>query len=455
MIRKKCGWIFCVCLCMFLLFGCGRRASRDEIAKDLQNDETASSGNADEEENMQELKNKHTQFEILGKDNQVIHVDADVTGLSELHAMHFYDAKRLELDESYIKSETADFFDPGTCDFYKPYNCCDAEELARTREALLSDIEAEEDSVMKQGMENELHLLVEKWMDSEPGNAQPAGEVLYEENYEGGYQSHCTSAKGKIDGVPFAYEYLDSVGLEEMDSFARMRLTRYDYMGEKQHVLLLPEEELAAKMADFPVSEEQAIKQADEFLERIGYTGFACRKIGYAENLTRLSNQKEKQDSWFLAYSRGRDGLTTVCCPGSWLQYGVKGELQTNAEVIYVLVNEDGVIRVQKEGQFYAVNEKGTKAESYISWEQVEDAAAKYLETFEMPKGSKNLTISQITLSYVYARYQSGQYCLVPVWSFEGSYSSEGGHFIFGVSAVDGEIIMGNYLLTISDVFEL
>ena len=454
--RKKYGRIIFVCLCLLFVSGCGRRASGDEIAKDLQNEETASAGNADvdADENLQAQENAHTEYEITGEKNSVITVDADIIGLDKLQDMHFYDVTCPEMDETYIKSETESIFDKDTCEFYKPYNYSDAEELARVKSALISDCEAEEDPVMKRGMDNEL-AQVEQWeyyvqSEREETDVQLLGDVMYEETFAGGYQTHNVSAKGKIDGIPFTYEYFDSCGPENADYFARVNLTRYDYIGETQHVMLLSEEQLAAKMEDFPVSEEQAKGQAEDFLERIGYTGFACREIGYVENMTRLANQEEKQDGYFLVYTRSLDGLTTVCCPGSILRCWMAGELQAAAEVIYVLVNEDGVIQVRKEGQFYSVASEGSKTESYLSWEQVEDAAVQFLQTFDM-----QTTISEIKLSYAYVQYQSGQYCLVPVWSFYGASGLEGSHFIFGINAVDGEIIAGVYYMMVTDVFVL
>ncbi|MGN0390743.1 MAG: hypothetical protein ACI4L2_08000, partial [Wujia sp.] len=90
------------------------------------------------------------------------------------------------------------------------------------------------------------------------------------------------------------------------------------------------------------------------------------------------------------------------------------------------------------------------KTESYLSWDQVEDAAVQFLQTFDM-----QTTISEIKLSYAYVQYQSGQYCLVPVWSFYGASGLEGSHFIFGINAVDGEIIAGVYYMMVTDVFVL
>lgn len=449
---KKYRFMLCVFMCMIFCYGCGR-ATSDEIGMDYQTEETASGGNAENES--PEMQNGHTNFEISGAGDSNIVVDADIIGQEKLKSMHIYDVEHPEINDAYIKSEAETFFDKDSYAFYKPYSYCDAQELEQMRNDLSFDHDAETEPVKKQGLEKEI-AVVELWMDNntEKQNAQLTGDALYEEEFADGYHGRRAFAKGEIDGMPFVYEYADSFGPDDADFYGEMDLVRYDYIGEEQHVMRMSEE-VASQMQDYSVSEESAIEQADAFLERIGYTGYTCQETGYAENTAHLSEQEELSYSWFLVYSVDRDGLEAVSCPGSILRHTLSDELQTGSENLYVLVNEDGVTRVMRTGTFYLIADEGTKLESYLAWEQIEDAAGQYLKTYELPVGHKSLTISRVSLSYVCVHYKSGQYCMIPVWSFYGASGTEGEHFIFGVSAVDGEIITGDYLMSVSDAFVL
>ena len=209
---------------------------------------------------------------------------------------------------------------------------------------------------------------------------------------------------------------------------------------------------------------EDAESRAYDFLVNIGYADFSCYEVGIGakleEDTDSTSMQSDMVDRWYcFSYTRVKDGIPFAASAGAWdLRFGVEEELSAPLESILVAVDEYGVAVVNMQGIFYNVEEKGTKIESYLSLEQIDAAAQKYMQNFEKTDfyaNAKKITVDQVKLNYVYVHYTDGNYNVIPVWAYYGYPGEDRERFLFGVSAVDGQIIEGQYLIYMDPNFVL
>ena len=181
-------------------------------------------------------------------------------------------------------------------------------------------------------------------------------------------------------------------------------------------------------------------------------------------------------DRWYcFSYSRKMDGIATAATAGvNDLQFGVSGELTAPQETIDVTVDAQGVATVKVQTNQYELEEEGIGITSYLTFEQVDAAAQKYMSEYKQPDYiTKNVvqavTVTHVKLNYAYVRYTDGNYNMIPMWAYYGyQYErnpyQEGYHggnasprecFLFGVSAVDGQIIEGVYSKVVTNPFDL
>ena len=155
-----------------------------------------------------------------------------------------------------------------------------------------------------------------------------------------------------------------------------------------------------------------------------------------------------------------KDGILTAGTSGALdFTFGIADELATPDEVITVAVDADGVAVVNIQSAQYEVDETGTKIETFLSMEQIDAAAQKYMQEFKKTDAYatvRKMTVDRVKLNYVYVHYTNGKYNVIPVWAYYG-FTGYGGkeRYLFGVSAVDGQIVEGQYLYYMDVPFDI
>ena len=485
-------WIKVLCIGMFflLLTGCGK--GRGDVAADYQKNAEGGTFDAGEPANIS--------YQIAGN-NVTFTVDADVTGGDRLSGSRCYGVKTQVFDDSYVESKVYPVFDEGTAQSVKPYMGCTDQEMDDRRDALWAEIDkAAEQSASQTDAVSEI------WKDgyfadmSELNNTTDTkGQGIHttltgEEkvdpripvtadnqktySYVDAEGKNISRARvdGEIDGLPYVYEtyYQEaSAGVENVNWVTLyMRYDRY-----RKQILARPKED-GDEVPDLDETDAQAV--ADAFLQKLGYGAFVCcgTEIGaYREGEEDpYAMGTNLIDRWYcFSYSRKMDGIATAATAGvNDLQFGVSGELTAPQETIDVTVHAQGVATVKVQTNQYELEEEGIGITSYLTFEQVDAAAQKYMSEYKQPDYiTKNVaqavTVTHVKLNYAYVRYTDGNYNMIPMWAYYGyQYErnpyQEGYHggnasprecFLFGVSAVDGQIIEGVYSKVVTNPFDL
>lgn len=473
-----------------LLTGCGK--GRGDVAADYQKNAEGGTFDAGEPANIS--------YQIAGN-NVTFTVDAVVTGGDRLSGSRCYGVKTQVFDDSYVESKVYPVFDEGTAQSVKPYMVCTDQEMDDRRDALWAEIDkAAEQSASQTDAVSEI------WKDgyfadmSELNNTTDTkGQGIHttltgEEkvdpripvtadnqktySYVDAEGKNISRARvdGEIDGLPYVYEtyYQEaSAGVENVNWVTLyMRYDRY-----RKQILARPKED-GDEVPDLDETDAQAV--ADAFLQKLGYGAFVCcgTEIGaYREGEEDpYAMGTNLIDRWYcFSYSRKMDGIATAATAGvNDLQFGVSGELTAPQETIDVTVDAQGVATVKVQTNQYELEEEGTGITSYLTFEQVDAAAQKYMSEYKQPDYiTKNVaqavTVTHVKLNYAYVRYTDGNYNMIPMWAYYGyQYErnpyQEGYHggnasprecFLFGVSAVDGQIIEGVYSKVVTNPFDL
>lgn len=221
-----------------------------------------------------------------------------------------------------------------------------------------------------------------------------------------------------------------------------------------------------AKITVRPKTEEDAVEgldireaeaKADAFLAKLGYDDFTCFETGIGAKLVANEDAASMNPStlndcaYCFSYTRTRDGIPVAGTPGAYnFTFGIANQLPASEEVITVAVDVDGVAVADIQSAPYDVEETGIGIESVLTLEQVDAAAQNYMQKFEKTNAYADvhkIMIDRVELNYVYVCYTDGKCNVIPIWAYYGS-TREGGkeRYLFGVSAVDGQIVEGQYM---------
>ena len=268
---------------------------------------------------------------------------------------------------------------------------------------------------------------------------------------------------GEISEVPYAYEwaYYDDTS---NNPYSIPRYVRYDMITEGAYsgITVRPKTETdQVEGLDLRDAESRAY----DFLVKLGYGDFSCFETGIGsklgENTDRTSMSVSLNDNWYcFSYTRVKDGIMTAGTSGALdFTFGIADELATPDEVITVAVDADGVAVVNIQSAQYEVDETGTKIETFLSMEQIDAAAQKYMQEFKKTDAYatvRKMTVDRVKLNYVYVHYTNGKYNVIPVWAYYGFTGYDGKErYLFGVSAVDGQIVEGQYLYYMDAPFDI
>lgn len=463
---KRWKKVLCIGMSVLCLAGCGK--NRDDLSKDYQKNnlegDTSADGNS---------ISGHLEYELVSESEITFTADADVTGGDRLADSYCYGAKPVELDETYLKEHVYAAFDEGTVQSVKPREVCSEQELKdrqmelrQRQQELQEQADSEEDTVnviMEKGLQADLQS-VENYLEqpSEETFVAGTGETIYTMTFPDKAAASFARADGEIAGIPYVYEmyYYDS---EKSVVTSNVRYMRYDmYSPMYSSGIYIRTKTDADEVEGLDLKDAES--RAYDFLVNIGYADFSCYEVGIGakleEDTDSTSMQSDMEDRWYcFSYTRVKDGIPFAGSAGAWdLRFGVAEELSAPLESISVAVDERGVAVVNMQGTFYNAEEKGTKIESYLSLEQIDAAAQKYMQNFEKTDSYANvqkITVDQVKLNYVYVHYTDGNYNVIPVWAYYGYPGKGRERFLFGVSAVDGQIIEGQYLMYMDATFVL
>ena len=403
------------------LAGCGKDRG-DELAKDYQkNDELASDTSADVD------ITGHLTYELVSDSGITFTVDADATGGGKLAESHCYGAKPVEVDEAYLKEYVYTIFDEGTLQQVKPYEVCSQQELANRQNQLLQrqqELQLQTDTenssvhaIWEKGIQSDLET--EDWLADQRDESmvtEETGKAIYTYEIADGITTSLARVDGEIDEIPYVYTcaYYDSNAYP----YSRMRYMRYDMYSYEAKITVRPKTEEDA-VEGLDIGEAEA--KADAFLAKLGYDDFTCFETGIGAKLVANEDAASMNPStlndcaYCFSYTRTRDGIPVAGTPGA-----------------------------------YNVEETGIGIESVLTLEQVDAAAQNYMQKFEKTNAYADvhkIMIDRVELNYVYVCYTDGKCNVIPIWAYYGS-TREGGkeRYLFGVSAVDGQIVEGQYM---------
>ena len=456
---KRWEKVLCIGMSVLCLAGCAKNRD-DDLSKDYQKNNLAVDSSADGNS-----ISGHLEYELVSEPEITFMVDVDVAGGDRLADSYCYGAKPVEFDEMYVKEHVYAAFDEGTVQSVKPREVCSEQELKdrqmelRQRQQELqvqTDLEKDTmNAIMEKGLQADLES-VENYLEQPSKDTFVAGtgDTIYTMTFPDKSAASFARADGEIAGVPYVYEmyYYDS---EKSEVSSNVRYIRYDMYSPMYASGIYVRTKTDADEVKGLVLED-AESRAYDFLVNIGYADFSCYEVGIGakleEDTDSTSMQSDMVDRWYcFSYTRVKDGIPFAASAGAWdLRFGVEEELSAPLESILVAVDEYGVAVVNMQGIFYNVEEKGTKIESYLSLEQIDAAAQKYMQNFEKTDfyaNVKKITVDQVKLNYVYVHYTDGNYNVIPVWAYYGYPGEDRERFLFGVSAVDGQIIEGQYLI--------
>ena len=464
---KRWEKVLCIGMSVLCLAGCAKNRD-DDLSKDYQKNnlegDTSADGNS---------ISGHLEYELVSEPDISFTVDVDVAGGDRLADSYCYGAKPVEFDEMYVKEHVYAAFDEGTVQSVKPREVCSEQELKdrqmelrQRQQELQVQTDLEEDTmnaIMEKGLQADLES-VENYLEqpSKETFVAGTGDTIYTMTFPDKSAASFARADGEIAGVPYVYEmyYYDS---EKSEVSSNVRYMRYDMYSPMYASGIYVRTKTDADEVKGLVLED-AESRAYDFLVNIGYADFSCYEVGIGakleEDTDSTSMQSDMVDRWYcFSYTRVKDGIPFAASAGAWdLRFGVEEELSAPLESILVAVDEYGVAVVNMQGIFYNVEEKGTKIESYLSLEQIDAAAQKYMQNFEKTDfyaNAKKITVDQVKLNYVYVHYTDGNYNVIPVWAYYGYPGEDRERFLFGVSAVDGQIIEGQYLIYMDPNFVL
>ena len=449
------------------LAGCGKNRG-DELAKDCQKNDVQAGDVSAETDSV----TGHLEYELVSDSEITFTVDADVTGGDRLAESCCYGAKPVEVNETYLKEQVSTVFDEGTAKLVKPYPMCSQEELAERQRELQQkqqEFQTQADSekstineIWTKGLEADLaaNTLAGDQQDEEIVQ-KGTGKYLYTAKKTDGSTTSLARIDGEISGVPYVYEWAD-YNDKSSNAYSITRYVRYDMISEGTYsgITVRPKTETdQVEGLDLRDAESRAY----DFLVKLGYGDFSCFETGIGsklgENTDSTSMSASLNDNWYcFSYTRAKDGIPAAGTSGVLdFTFGIADGLSTPDEVITVAVDADGVAVVNIQSAQYQVDENGTKIETFLSMEQVDAAAQKYMQEFKKTDAYasvRKMTVDRVKLNYVYVHYTNGMYNVIPVWAYYGFTGDDGKErYLFGVSAVDGQIVEGQYLYYMDATF--
>lgn len=225
----------------------------------------------------------------------------------------------------------------------------------------------------------------------------------------------------------------------------------------------IPDKETARSMAG--ISPEEAVKLADEYMNRLGLSGFSAKNVQLTLKITDDHAAKKavyNEAAYTVHYTRDLDGfpVTYESNLGGGLE-SMESTMETwGYENIEFVVNKDGLQYAQILN-LYQIGEKQVENVEMMAFPEIRRIFEQMLQIKSANMGAENKSdyhIKDVTLGYMRVYdpgADPGSGLLVPVWDFFGSedveisyegetynYTTGGRYYSFlTVNAADGTII--------------
>ena len=204
------------------------------------------------------------------------------------------------------------------------------------------------------------------------------------------------------------------------------------------------------------LSQEDARKQADALIDKLGMSEFECKdescRAQQYEGI-KGNDSDEYRVVYQFVYLRKLDGVTVDNRAGEKFIDEWQGDEYVKkswgSESIVVAVNDDGIVEFEY-GYPMSIDEKVVEQSSIKSFDEIRDTFEEMVVIQNAPTEDTGKTVIDITnVNLVYTRisekdrFDTG--LIVPVWDFEGTivdeYGTEQTGNILSINAIDGTVI--------------
>lgn len=204
------------------------------------------------------------------------------------------------------------------------------------------------------------------------------------------------------------------------------------YGGEVPEEMELPSRQEAEQRAG--ISKEEAVQQADAYLQNMGLTDFSAKEVNLAlktsatPSINETTSYKEAPAGYLVSYTRDLDGFPVT----SEMNYGGNLESMESTqetwayEKVEILVNQEGLQYVQILN-LYQVGEKQVENVEMKPFSEIAKIFEQMIQIQNADMGEDrtvNLQIDRVTLGYMRVYdpgADSASGILVPVWDFFGT----------------------------------
>lgn len=446
------------------LSGCGNsgKADRDEIADDLNIQESTASGSDADSAVIDGAEDipEHISYSVKSGYSSEIKVDADVDASGYAYAA-IYDVKPVTVDEEVLKSYADKLFDNGSYEVVKPYSICSMDELQAEKELLEEIYEGYEEEGKLDVIPHHIMInlaMVEKYMNEyDESNVRELGEdeLIVEEEMEdiiGSGQSFVGDEtvetvfscrlRGECDGAKWELCYRKTGIGNDIAAVIMM----YPMSGKQADTQIVNTEDTAAiiygeNYADLETSKRSAM----DFMEALGYEGMEIVDTSQLVYQHKVNDKYENYiDGYRFTFARALNGIQTGYMVNSAICSSIDGS-KIGQEYIKVYVDEDEIEQITI-SRLLDVGDKMSECGSMLSFEQIDMIAQEFMEEKVGTHEMVGYSINDVSLRYVVLPFEDGRYSMMPVWIYyvDGSGMGAMGDNIyasFGVNAVDGSIV--------------
>lgn len=204
------------------------------------------------------------------------------------------------------------------------------------------------------------------------------------------------------------------------------------------------------------LSQEDARKQADELIAKLGLGDFECTEEDYCAQLyspLKGDYTGEYRSFYQFIYLRNLDGVIVDNTAGQKLVDEWRGDdyvkKMWESEAVSVAINDEGVVEFQY-GSPISIDETVVEQSNIKTFEEIKNTFEEMVVIENAPTDEEGKTVIDVTnVNLVYTRisekdrFDTG--LIVPVWDFEGTivdeYGMEQTGNILSINAIDGTVI--------------
>ncbi|MCM1272045.1 MAG: DUF6034 family protein [Clostridium sp.] len=429
-----------------LLTGCGK-AKQDDIAEELKGNagiEASAENTEGTERNTDPDEVPDTISYVVEGNGNTVKIDAKVYA-DGYGSVPVFAVKRSEDKDEWVAGYAQKIFDGGEYDNIKPYGLQSMEEIQ-------SELEFYRECAANGYNEaawqvDRMEYLLDNYNASDYVE-YPSDKLVYTREYVDREEDNITlkstvneaSLRGYVDGRIWEMNYADGTYEDLWDG----AVVAYEYapcleahcMEETDYVYGLSD--ISQTFLQNKCSQTDAEKQAEEFLEQLGFENMELLHIAQIDR--RTEQDDAYTDGYLMIYGMEQDGTHLLFAHSAGktiMDFATHNwAMQPYVEVC---VNENGVNGIRIMGN-YEKQEMMTGEAVMLTFEQVNEVAKERFT--ELLNGNMSYTIDTIEFGYAYITYDGFSYAIVPVWCYyTGDRNENRREEIVTINALDGAII--------------